>query len=59
MTDIIKTGLLCRGGGGGGGGVWFPAQNSAICMSKGVKIYSTNQWTRINSYEILLADWMC
>ena len=47
------------GGGGGfsarnsnvtGGGVWFPANSIVTCTGKGVNIWSTNQWTRINSY---------
>ena len=38
-------------GGGGGAGGWFPAYGNVTCIDKGVKIYSTKQKTRINSYD--------
>ena len=36
---------------GGGRGGWFPAHGNVTCTDKGVKIYSTSQKTRINSYD--------
>ena len=35
----------------GGGGVWFPAHSNVTCTGKGVKILSTNQLTRIDTYD--------
>ena len=41
---VSETGRLCRG-------VWFPAHSNITCTGKGAKIESTNQWTRISSYD--------
>ena len=50
----LKTGLLFRCG--VGGRVCFPAKAYVTCIGKGVRIYSTNQWTNITGIIISLAD---
>ena len=47
LKSSLMTGLLCRG-------VWFPAIAYVTCTGKGVKIYSTNQWSRFTCYNYFI-----